>query len=378
MSNNPDNHIRKRVTDQWGLDPFPWYEKMLHSSPVRYDEQEQVWDLFRYNDVKQALLSPSLYSSQRVEDAADIISLDPPRHTQLRTLIAQTLPSCIPNKVRIKQIVNELLDTKQSDHLDIIADLALPLPIRIIAETLGIPPEDYSLVTNWSKAFVSATGREAFISLGQYFLKQIEQKRTNPGNDFISKMLEAKAWGKQLSMRELAANCTMLLVAGNETTTNLIGNTMHCLEEHPEVLHQLEVDPTLIPDTLEEVLRFWSPVQRTSRILKADTTLSGQHLQAGQRVYLWLGAANRDETQFPNPHLFDIKRSPNRHLAFGHGIHFCMGSELSRLEAKITLECLFERFSEIQRDQSIPLQKADTFFGLGLKEYQVTVKARRR
>ena len=151
---------------------------------------------------------------------------------------------------------------------------------------------------------------------------------------------------------------------------------MHCMEEAPQVQEQLREDPTLIPDALEEVLRFRSPVQRTSRILKADTTLSGQQMLAGQKIYLWLGAANRDPEQFENPQIFDIKRSPNHHLAFGHGIHFCMGVTLARLEAKLTLECLLERFSEIQRDQSTPLQKADTFFGLGLKEYPVTVKSR--
>lgn len=372
---DPNSHTRKRITGQWGLDPFPWYEKMQNDNPVHYNEEEQGWDLFRYNDIKQALLSPVLYSSKRVPDAKDIISLDPPRHTQLRTLIAQALAECQPNETRIKQIVNELLDKVESEHFDLIADLALPLPIRVIAEILGVPPEDYPLVKNWSKAFVSATGREAFVSLGRYFFAQIERKRKNPGNDFISKMLKAEAHGELLSMHELAANCTMLLVAGNETTTNLIGNAMHCFE-HPGVLGQLQEDSALIPDALEEVLRFRSPVQRTSRILLTDTTLGDQQLQAGQRVYLWLGAANRDPEQFKSPNVFDIKRSPNHHLAFGHGVHFCMGSSLSRLEAKVALECLLSRWSFIKRDQDIILQPADTFFGLGLKEYPVTVRNR--
>ena len=168
----------------------------------------------------------------------------------------------------------------------------------------------------------------------------------------------------------------MLPVAGNETTTNLIGNATHCFEEHPGVLDQLQEDPTLISDALEEVLRFRSPVQRTSRIVNTDTIIEDQQLQAGQRVYLWLAAANRDLEQFPNPQVFDIKRSPNHHLAFGHGIHFCVRVVLAHLEAKLALECLLERFSEVQRDQSVVLEQADTFFGLGLKEYPVTVKPR--
>jgi cytochrome P450 len=373
----PNSHTRKRITGQWGLNPFPWYEKMLHEEPIHFNHEEQGWDLFRYQDVKEALLSPLLYSSKRVQDAKDIISLDPPRHTQLRVVLSQALVKCQPDETHIKRLVNELLDKASSESLDIVADLALPLPILVVAQILGIPPEDRPLVTNWSKAFVSATGREAFASLGRYFLGQIEQKRSNPGHDLISALLQAEVVGSPLTTQEIAANCTMLLVAGNETTTNWIGNAMHCFEEHPEVFAQLQEDPTLIPDALEEVLRFRSPVQRTSRILKADTLLGEQRLQMGQRIYLWLGAANRDPEQFKSPNVFDIRRSPNRHLAFGHGIHFCMGSELSRLEVKLALEGLLERFSFIQRDQSSPLQPADTFFGLGLKEYKVTVKPRK-
>lgn len=376
MSVDPNSHARKRITTRQGLNPFPWYEKMLREDPIHFDTHEQGWDIFRYHDVKRMLLSPSLYSSERVKDAQDVISLDPPRHTQLRAIVSQAFTACQPGETRIKRLVNELLNRGVSGHLDIIADLAIPLPILVITEMLGLPLEDRLLVTNWSKAFVSAAGREAFVSLGRYFLGQIEQKRTNPGNDFISALLQAEVYGEPLTANEIATNCTMLLVAGNETTTNLIGNAMHCFEEHPEVLAQLQEDPTLIPDALEEVLRFRSPVQRTSRIVKTDTLLEGQQLQVGQRVYLWLGAANRDPEQFPNPQVFDIKRSPNHHLAFGHGIHFCMGVQLARLEARLALEGLLERFSEIQRDQGMVLEQADTFFGLGLKEYRVTVKPR--
>ena len=378
MAVNQDSHTRKRkrVTNQWGLDPFPWYERMLRKEPVHYGEEEQGWDVFRYQDVKEILLSPALYSSERAKDPEDLVSRDAPRHPQLRALMAGAFTSCLLNEMRIRQIADELLNSGASGHLDIVADLAIPLPIRVIAEMLGIPRVDTPTLTSWSKAFVSAEGKSAEVSLAGYFMNLIAHKRANPGNDITSILLQGET-RDELTMRELVTNCVLLFVAGNETTTNLIGNAMHCFGEYPEVLSQLKIDPTLIPDALEEVLRFRSPVQRTPRVAKEDVIIADQEIKAGQYLYLWLGAANRDPEQFKSPQVFDIKRSPNPHLAFGHGIHFCMGSNLARLEARVALECLLERWSFIRRDQNSALQPADTFFGLGLKEYPVTVKPRK-
>ena len=377
MAVNPDSHTRKRkrVTNQWGLDPFPWYEQMLHEEPVHYNEEEQGWDIFRYQDIKEILLSPALYSSERVKDPEDLVSRDAPRHQELRALMVEAFTSCLPSPTRIREIATELLASGTSGHLDMIGDIAIPLPIRVIAEMLGVPMADLPMMTSWSKTFVSAEGKQAEVSLAKYFMNLIAQKRMSPGNDITSAMLQAEIQGK-LTMRELVTNCVLLFVAGNETTTNLIGNAMHCFEEHPGVLQQLQEDPTLIPGALEEVLRFRSPVQRTPRVARTDVIIADHQIKAGQYLYLWLGAANRDPEQFPNPNGFDIKRSPSHHLAFGHGVHFCMGAALARLEAKVALECLLERFCEIERDQATPLQPADTFFGLGLKEYHVTVKPR--
>jgi len=377
MSVDQNSHTRKRITTRQGLDPFPWYEKMRREDPIHFDTQEQGWDLFRYKDVKDVLLSPSLYSSERVKAPEDLISRDAPRHPHLRQLLAQAVSTYQLSETRIRQITHELLDSCSSiEHLDIVADLAIPLPIQVVASMLGLPRADFPRVTSWSKAFVSAEGKQTKALLGQYFLGQVEQKRANPGHDLISALLQAQIQGL-LTMSELVTNCILLLVAGNETTTNLIGNAMHCMEEVPEQFRQLQEDPTFIPGMLEETLRFRSPVQRTPRLVKADTTIGGREMKAGQYLYLWLGAANRDPEHFSNPQVFDMKRSPNHHLAFGHGVHFCLGSNLARLEARIALECLLERFCEIKRDQSVALQPADTFFGLGLKEYRVTVKPRR-
>lgn len=375
MSSNPTNQQRKRITARWGLNPFVWYEQMRQSNPVSFDQEEQGWDLFRYQDVKQVLLAPSLYSSERgrsLEENSNLVSLDPPRHTQLRTVVSQAFTSCFVSEERIRGMVNSLLDDASSEHFDIIDDLALPLPVWVITEMLGIPEADRLQVVKWSKAFVSATGKEVQGELARYFLGLISQQRQQPG--IISTLLSARLDGEPLSMREVVTNSMLLLVAGNETTTNLIGNAMLCFEEYPDALQALRDDPTLIPSALEEVLRYRSPIQRTPRIAKADTMIADHHIQKGQVIYCWLGAANRDPEQFPHPEQFDITRSPNRHLAFGQGIHFCLGASLARLEARIALECLLERFRDIRRDQNSELQPADTFFGLGVKAYPVTLQ----
>jgi cytochrome P450 len=375
MSSNPTNQQRKRITARWGLNPFVWYDQMRQSTPVSFDQEEQGWDLFRYRDVKHVLLAPSLYSSERgtsLEENSNLVSLDPPRHTQLRAIVSQALTSCLISEERIRGMVNTLLDDASSERLDIIDDLALPLPVWVITDMLGIPEADRLQVVKWSKAFVSATGKEVQTELARYFLELISQQRQQPG--IISTLLSAKLDGESLSMREIVTNSMLLLVAGNETTTNLIGNAMLCFEEYPDAFQALRDDPTLIPSALEEVLRYRSPIQRTPRIAKEDTMIADHLIKKGQVVYCWLGAANRDPEQFPHPEQFDITRSPNRHLAFGQGIHFCLGASLARLEARIALECLLERFSDILRDQNTVLQPADTFFGLGVKAYPVKLQ----
>jgi cytochrome P450 len=200
------------------------------------------------------------------------------------------------------------------------------------------------------------------------YLKTItDERRKKPTDDLISALLAAQIDGQYLSEGELLSFYVLLLVAGNETTTNLIGNALICFDEYPQALEQLHANPSLIPGAIEEVLRFRSPVQRLIRITTKDTELNGHHIPAGQIISPWLGSANRDETQFSHPDTFDIQRSPNRHVGFGHGIHFCVGAPLSRLEGKIALEILLARFKNIKRDQSVPLERipaASAFFGV--------------
>ena len=263
--------------------------------------------------------------------------------------------------------------------MDIIDDLSYPLPVIVIAEMLGIPQEDRERFKVWSDAVVGATHSERGdpqAEMSEYFLDMIQQRRREPEDDLISALLDAQIDGQHLNQRELLGFCILLLVAGNETTTNLIGNALLCFDEHPEVMEQLRSEPELVPGAIEEVLRYRSPVQFMYRRAVADITIRDQEIRTGQMVLAWIGSANRDEAQFPDPDRFDIRRTPNRHIAFGHGIHFCLGAPLARLEAKIALTILLERLHEIKRVPDIPLEATGSNVVYGVKHLPITFRHR--
>ncbi len=368
------------------LDPFPWYQHMRATQPVFYAQQNRVWHVFLYDDVRTILNDPATFSSEvrqrtmseeerkRVGNPS-ILGMDPPRHRELRTLVTQAFtPRTVANLApRITELVNAYLDkVSASGHMDVIEDLAYPLPVTVIAELLGVPTSDQALFKYWSDTVVSfdRLGEEriqAIKEMNSYLKAITDQRRQQPQDDLISALIVAQVDGEHLSEDELLDFYRLLLVAGNETTTNLIGNAMICFDQYPASMQQMRDDPSLIPGALEEVLRFRSPIQRLIRVATKNTTLHGQQIKAGDLVSPWLGSANRDETQFPHPNTFDIRRSPNRHLAFGHGIHFCVGAPLSRIESKIAFEVILQRFNDIKRDCSVPLQRipaASAFFGV--------------
>ncbi len=314
------------------------------------------------------------------------MAMDPPRHRQLRNLVTQafTPRSVAGLSDRITSIANGLLDQAvQKGSMDIIDDLSYPLPVIVISELLGIPQEDRARFKAWSDAIVGASfegGANPQAAMGTYFLDMIEQRRHEQRDDLISALLNAQIDGVHLNERELLGFCILLLVAGNETTTNLIGNAVICFDEHPEVMEQLRARPELIPDAIEEVLRYRSPVQMMYRRVIAEMTVEGPTgqsfvLRPGQMVMAQIGSANRDEAQFPDPDRFDITRTPNRHLAFGHGIHFCIGAPLARLEAKIVLTLLLERLHNIRRVQSVPLQATGSNIVYGVKHLPITFQS---
>lgn len=266
---------------------------------------------------------------------------------------------------------------------DLIDQLAYPLPVIVIAELMGIPASDRNRFKQWSDVIVSQTREGANGSshaaanreMAEYFMAMIEQRRRQPGNDLISALLGAEIDGQKLTVMELLGFCSLLLVAGNETTTNLIGNAVLCFTEAPGTAERLLAEPDLLPHAIEEVLRYRSPVQSMYRISTVDTTLHGRPVPAGSPIVAWIGSANRDAEQFPHPDVFDVERSPNRHLAFGQGIHFCLGAPLARLEAKIALQAVLSRLPGLAVEPGAALERMESTIVFGVKQLPVTWRA---
>ncbi|MEO5312805.1 cytochrome P450 [Pseudarthrobacter sp. CC12] len=377
---------------EYPLDPFPQYERMRAMAPVFQDSQSGSWHVFRYEDVQRVLSEHATFSSRMGGDnpsgtgqlfAASLITTDPPRHRQLRSLVTQAFtPKAVDALApRIAGLTNELLDgIAAGGSADLIRDLAYPLPVIVISELLGIPAEDRERFKHWSDVIVSQTRTApagetqdtTTSEMVEYFLALIDRRRSRPGTDLISSLLSAEIGGQRLTVPELLGFCSLLLVAGNETTTNLIGNAVLCLAESPGTLGRLLEEPGLLPQALEEVLRFRSPVQSMYRVAVAETVLSGQRVPAGAPIVAWIGSANRDGQQFLAAAEFDIDRSPNRHLAFGHGIHFCLGAPLARLEARIALEALLTRLPGLSLAPGAELERMESSIVYGLKELPVT------
>ncbi|VXC28182.1 cytochrome P450 [Arthrobacter sp. 8AJ] len=377
---------------QYPLDPFPQYERMRATAPVFQDDQSGSWHVFRYDDVQRVLSEHATFSSRMGGDnpsgtgqlfASSLITTDPPRHRQLRSLVTQAFtPKAVDALApRIAGLTDELMaEIAGKGSADLIRDLAYPLPVIVISELMGIPSEDRERFKHWSDVIVSQTRTlpasetqdSTTSEMVEYFLALIDQRRSRPGTDLISSLLAAEIDGQKLTVPELLGFCALLLVAGNETTTNLIGNAVLCLAESPGTLERLLSEPALVPQALEEVLRFRSPVQSMYRVAVADTVVGDHLIPAGAPIVAWIGSANRDGQQFQRAAEFDVDRNPNRHLAFGHGIHFCLGAPLARLEARIALEALLSRLPGLSVASGAQLERMDSSIVYGLKELPVT------
>lgn len=375
--------------------PHPVYEMFRRVAPVLYLERADSWVIFRYDDARTVLRDPQLFSSasRRPPDAdvrfrPSMLGTDPPRHTQLRELVnrAFTPRMVAALEPRITAITHELLDQViPNGQMDVVEDLAYPLPIIVIAEMLGIPPDDRAMFRRWSDAIIADLNGAMMGSLNfnvamqeeirAYFLRAIEEHRADPRDDLISALLAAEIEGQYLDVEDILSFCVLLLVAGNETTRHLIANAVRCFLDHPEALARLYEEPALLPSAIEEVLRFRSPAQMTGRTATADTEIRGKRIKAGQGIIVLLAAANRDPAEFPDPDRFDITREPNRHLAFGLGPHFCLGAPLARLEARIALGTLLDRAKNLRYRDDRPLELIDGFVLHGLKHLPVAFEA---
>lgn len=349
------------------LNPYPWYAAMRSTAPVHVNDRGVV-NAFGYEQVQRALSDHTHFSSNFSGEhdpdnpiGASLISTDPPRHRDLRALVSQAFTPRMIERLspRIQEIASALLDAVAGGgSMDVVADFAYPLPVIVIAEMMGIPAEHRDRFKRWSDAVVTGSheietsGADAVLGgdpqkeMAAYFMSLMRERRAKPGDDLISGLLAAQIDGQHLSEVELMGFCVLLLVAGNETTTNLITSAIQCFLEAPELFRELREHPEALPAAIEEVLRYRSPVQSMYRVCVKDTQLGDVSVRAGQPVVAWIGSANRDEAQFARADRFDIARDPNRHIAFGHGIHFCLGAPLARLEARIALKELLSRFAD--------------------------------
>jgi cytochrome P450 len=353
---------------EFWIDPYPTFARLRAETPVLWHDDAQLWTIARHDDVMRISRDPTTFCSGKgvlpadrqrdVTGAESILFLDPPDHQRHRKLVS---PAFTPRRiaaleVRVRELARELLDDVRSGaSVDFASAVAVPLPMLVIAEMLGIPVEDRDRFKVWSDAMIDAatepkdeTYQLAF-ELWEYFEKIIEQRRAEPADDLVSVIAHAEVDDVPLTNAELNGFCMTLLVAGNETTRNLITGGVEALAHNPDQLQRLVDDRSLVPSAVEEMLRWVTPVMNFARTATKDVEVRGQKIGAGQMVFMLYGAANRDAEVFgSSADTFDVGRHPNPHVAFGFGEHFCMGASLARLEARVLFDELLQRFSTIE------------------------------
>ena len=341
--------------------PYEKYRELRALDPVHRLRLINAWVLTEYQDV-DAILRDHKRFSREYGDYKSMLNSDPPDHTRLRGLVSKafTPRSVAELKPRIRQIVDDLLDdVADRDRFDLVESFAYPLPVIVIAEMLGVPSQDMDRFKAWSNDValtVEPTVNDRQIQriqrsggeLRDYFDGIIEQRRREPQDDMITALIAAEDEGDRLTHEELLSTLDLLLVAGNETTRNFIGNGMLALLRHPDQLQRLRDDPGLLDSAIDEILRYDSPVQLNGRMAIEDMEIGGKRIRAGQRVIGLLGAANRDPSVFADPDKLDVGRREKSHLSFGRGIHHCLGAPLAILEGRIAFSSLLERFSSIR------------------------------
>ncbi|MBA3873934.1 MAG: cytochrome P450 [Anaerolineae bacterium] len=381
MTANPYENI-DITSRSFKADPFPFYAYLRAEAPVfkvnvPYPLKRPVWVISRYDDVLAALkderfakdkqngMTPEQLGKQPYTPAAfkalerTMLDLDAPDHTRLRGLVHKAFtPRLIEQmRERIDRISNELLDEmERKGEANLIRDYALPIPLTIIAEILGIPKEDTHKFHGWAAKLLAIQSpisallaTPSLLIFMRYLRKLFKERRAEPQDDLITALVQAEEAGDKLSENELLAMVVILLIAGHETTVNLIGTGTMELLRHPEQLARLQENPALIKPAVEELLRYVTPIETaTERYAREDITIAGTTITKGEMVFAALASANRDENVFSNPDILDITRDPNRHLSFGQGAHYCVGAPLARLEGSIAIHNLVQRFPNLR------------------------------
>ncbi|MER7077388.1 Cytochrome P450 [Saccharopolyspora kobensis] len=389
------------LAERWGIDQRHfWMHGEQPAQPVRHDEARKLWAVSGYQEAVQVIGDPQRFSSDLVPllpidiDPAltdgNLIQMDPPGHRELRTLVSHAFTRKVVADLepRIAEVTGELLDeVTGQDRFDLVTALAYPLPVIVIAELLGVPASDQQLFKEWAHALFASQAelsmneddlaeQEAGMSeqnrpaaeMGEYLLAHAAERRSKPREDLLTKLVEAEVDGKGLTDAQLANFASLLLLAGHVTTTMLLGNTVLCLDAHPEQLARLRADRALLPGAIEESVRFMTPFTALYRATTTEVEIAGQRIPEKQVVTVQLAAANRDARQWADPMTFDITRDPNPHLGFGRGIHFCLGAPLARLEGRVALNLLLDRFPALRTDPTTPLKFMSSPDAMGVSE----------
>ncbi|HSP96710.1 MAG TPA: cytochrome P450 [Candidatus Dormibacteraeota bacterium] len=362
--------------------PAPVYARARREHPVYRHPGLPIVSVFRYADVQNILRDAETWSNRFPPPPGvdpdrlpprSMLGQDPPDHTRLRSLVSQAFTPRMIRRLepRLHEIADELMTAALAQgEVDFVQAMTYPLPVIVIAEIIGVPAAERPQFKAWSDIAVSGLGSGLFAppdtarldqlqtvlrEMGAYFTALAEERRRAPREDLLTGLVQAEVEGSKLSHAEMITMLVLLLVAGNETTTTLIGNAVLELLAHPAALAQLRADPALRPSAIEEVLRYASPVQLDPRRATRRVELRGEVIEPDQIVVSWLGSANRDEEVFADPERFDITRADNRHLAFGFGPHYCLGANLARLEAEVAIGALLRRTRAFARTTSEPL-----------------------
>jgi len=398
----------------WVEDPYAVYEELRRTNPV-HRSPLGFWVFTRHADCLAVLrdkrsssdgrnVDPETFRRMRAVDfdtlgaydevfaeMAPFLFRDPPDHTRLRGLVQKAFtPRVVEGlRPRIEALSDELLDRAfEAGEADLVADYAYPLPVQVIVDMLGVPAEDHEQFRVWSDSVARGLDPDfllppeavqqrlvGILSFVQYFSSLIEERRKHPGDDLLSRLISAEEEGQVLTQGELLSTCILLLVAGHETTVNLISGGALALMDHPDQLKLFRDDPSVVRSGVEEMLRYCPPVQLTGRVALEDMEIAGADMKAGEFNMLLIGSANRDPDVFHAPDVFDVTRADNNHLGFGFGIHHCLGAPLARLEAQIALPKLFRRAARIERTGEERLRYKDNIVLRGLASLPVTLAA---